>query len=305
MALDDELVGGASAITETGLIVGVTQPQITGWIYRNGFVEFLSATTNDLSANAVNEAAVVVGEVGPRDTARVFLFDEGMRDLQAVLSTDYGRGRDISNSGVVVGTIRNSQEEFIAYHFDTATQVLTRIPFASSLGDNYVNSEAVAVTEDGNFAVGLAHETGWINPRGFLYDHSSGETTDLGRNILPRAVNNNGIMAGSEWLFGGSGDMVTYNIATHTTQRHGPANLLVGGMNDNGDVVGSGGNSPAAFLYRPGHGVVDLNSQIPQGTGWNLVSAEDITNDGRIVGNAIFTDPATAQSRGRPFLLYQ
>jgi probable HAF family extracellular repeat protein len=148
----------------------------------------------------------------------------------------------------------------------------------------------------------LVHQAFGANPRGFLYDHSSEETTDLGTNILARAINNNGIIAGSEWP---SGEMVTYDVAAHTTQRHG-SRLLAEGMNDNGEVVGSiwGGDLPAAFLYRPGHAVVDLNTQIPQGTGWKLVTGSDITNDGRIVGNAIFVDPATGQSRGRPFLLH-
>lgn len=233
--------------------------------------------------------------------ARAWLFDDQMRDLQALLGTEFARARDISDNGVVVGATRNAPHPMVAYRYDTGANELTSIPFAAALGGDYVMSEAVAVTGDGILAAGLAWQAFSANPRGFLYDHTTGATTDLGTTILPRAANNSKHLAGSEWP---TGETVTYNIVSHTTRLHG-SRLLVEAMNDQGDIVGSmtgGGDSPSAFIARPGQIPVDLNSEVSAVQGW-IVGAVDITNDGRILVNARLTNPTTGAGFGRPFIL--
>ncbi|MFO7906914.1 MAG: hypothetical protein R6U98_29935 [Pirellulaceae bacterium] len=71
--------------------------------------------------------------------------------------------------------------------------------------------------------------------------------------------------------------------------------MVVFGMNDNGDVVGyvqSSGlylddpysSSTFAYVYTPERGVMDLNTLLPEDSGWYLAYAADINNDGQIVG---------------------
>ncbi|MDQ5894650.1 MAG: hypothetical protein QG596_911 [Actinomycetota bacterium] len=53
-----------------------------------------------------------------------------------------------------------------------------------------------------------------------------------------------------------------------------------------GTIVGSSfnGSQTRAIIREPGTPIVDLNTLIPEGTGWNLRSARDINDDGQIVG---------------------
>jgi hypothetical protein len=299
--LDELLTGLGTAMTESGTVVGIDEQNRTAWIYRNEGVEFLSHATRELIASAVNESDVVVGHVGEREVARAFLFDTQLRDLQAKLGKEHGRARDISNTGVVVGAIRNLPDPFLAFRYDTSGDALTMIPFAAPLGDEYVSSEAVVVSDDGDLAAGLAWQAFGASPRGFLYQHSTGTTTDLGTAILPRAINNAGQLAGSEWP---SGQALTFNIATGTTLLHANS-LLVEGMNDAGELVGSmrgGGDLPSAFLSRPGHPAIDLNSEVPSIQGW-LVTSTEVTNGGQIIVNARVPDTVSGQTKGRPFIL--
>jgi uncharacterized membrane protein len=299
--IDQTLTGMAVAINERGWTAGIDEVNRTAWLSRGEGVEFISHTTHELIASGMNASGVVVGHQGERDVARAFLFDDQMRDLQALLGSEFARARDISDSGVVVGARRNSATLMVAYRYDTVANELTSIPFAAGLGADYVMSEAVAVTDDGTLAAGLAWQAFSANPRGFLYDHSTGTTTDLGTTILPRAANNNKRLAGTEWP---TGETVTYNIVSHTTRLHG-SRLLVEAMNDQGDLVGSmtgGGDLPSAFIVRPGQLAVDLNSEVPAVQGW-IVGATDITNDGRILVNARLTNPTTGAGFGRPFVL--
>ena len=298
---DDTVTGMVAALTERGWAAGIDDVNRTAWFFRGQAVEFISHTTRELIASAMNEPGVVVGHEGERDAARVFLFDDRRRDLQAQLGTQHARARDISDSGVVVGARRNPPNPFVAYRYDTAAQQLTSIPFAAGLGPDYIMSEAAVVSDDGLFAAGLAWQAFSSNPRGFLYDHTAGTTTDLGTAILPRAINSAGQLGGTEWP---SGLTVTYTISSGTTRLHG-SGLLPEGMNDRGELVGSmrgGGDLPSAFLVRPGQAAIDLNSQVPAIPGW-LVSATGVTGDGRIAVNARLTGPAPPQTFGRPFVL--
>lgn len=289
--MDAQLTGFPGKMTNGGIIVGLSSPGRQGWIFRDGVGEFLSLDVAELVPASVNEAGVVVGTVGPRDAGRAFLFQNGIVDLQAELGASFGRARDISDSGAVVGTRWESVQERTAYHYDTGSGTLTAIPFAMNLPDGYIASEAVAVTADGTLAVGLVHKAFSEAPRGFLYDHAAHVTKDLGPEFLPRAINNKKVIGGS---FMPSGEVVTFNINTQTFQKRG--NGLLSGMNDNGLVVGSmSGGMGAAFLSRPGQPLLDLNTQIPSGAAVRLTSACDVANDGSIDAGAIVIDPATGQ----------
>ena len=90
--------------------------------------------------------------------------------------------------------------------------------------------------------------------RAFLYDRESGTTSDIG--TLP-----------------------------------GYENSVALGMNNSGQVVGFA-SLPApvrkAFLYDHRTGVIsDLTQLIPASSGWQLIDAFDINDDGQIVGRGL------------------
>jgi probable HAF family extracellular repeat protein len=59
-------------------------------------------------------------------------------------------------------------------------------------------------------------------------------------------------------------------------------------INNSGQVVGSTDNganyASHAFLYTPGTGMVDLNTVLPNGSGWTLNIATGINDNGQITG---------------------
>ena len=59
------------------------------------------------------------------------------------------------------------------------------------------------------------------------------------------------------------------------------------GINTSGQVVGYSTNTDSAqhaFLYTSGQGIVDLNTLLPSGSGWILISANGINDAGQITG---------------------
>jgi probable HAF family extracellular repeat protein len=58
-------------------------------------------------------------------------------------------------------------------------------------------------------------------------------------------------------------------------------------INDNGVIVGAGGNGHA-FIYQNGQ-ATDLNQLLPAGSGVTLIDATGISNGGVIVGTAVPT----------------
>jgi probable HAF family extracellular repeat protein len=70
------------------------------------------------------------------------------------------------------------------------------------------------------------------------------------------------------------------------------------GINDAGVVVGQAtfSNTYHAFIYSAGK-MTDLNTLLPPGSGWTLLSANGINNAGQIVGDG------THNGKARAFLL--
>jgi probable HAF family extracellular repeat protein len=69
------------------------------------------------------------------------------------------------------------------------------------------------------------------------------------------------------------------------------------GINDSGEIVGYSwpvnGDNPHAFLYLNGI-MVDLNSLIPTGSGWQLLEAYGINDTGQIVGEGLLNGQSHA-----------
>lgn len=69
------------------------------------------------------------------------------------------------------------------------------------------------------------------------------------------------------------------------------------GINDSGEIVGyswpTNGDNPHAFLYWNGM-MIDLNSLIPSGSGWQLLEAYGINDAGQIAGEGLLNGQAHA-----------
>jgi probable HAF family extracellular repeat protein len=111
-----------------------------------------------------------------------------------------------------------------------------------------------------------------------------------GRVSLPMDINNAGDVVGKSQTDSGafhgfvysSGSLVDIGVLP------GGSQSFAYGINNRGDVVGAAdtGGTLHAVIYQKGE-LTDLNSLLPEGSGWVLTEARAITENGQIVGTGV------------------
>jgi probable HAF family extracellular repeat protein len=205
-----------------------------------------------------------------------------------------GFGNGINDNGQIVGYsyLAGNQTD---HAFLYSGGVLTDL----GLSFGGTRSRAHGINNNGQI-VGMATTAGNATFHAFLY--SSGVLSDLGtlpggNNSFASSINNDGKVVGYSY--------VTGNSAYHAFLYNGGSMLDLGtlggsasvadAINIKGQIVGwaqtsfAAGGSQDAFLYSGGV-MKDLNSLIPGNSGWKLVEATAINDNGQIVGYG--TNPA-------------
>ena len=209
-------------------------------------------------ANDINNAGIIVGAASNGQSVRAFISDGTtggpLVDLSTPLGTadSFARAYGISPSGVVAGVARNASDTASepTLWLDNGRGGYTPTTIGSPAAD--VFGEAFAATDDGR-AVGRYSDPVSGQTRAFLYDGMS--SIDLG--LLP-------------------GETFDNARALDVNQ----AGQIIGYVADFDNAPGFGG---AAVLWEAGQ-IFDLNSLIPAGSDWNLLSANGINAHGQIVG---------------------
>ena len=209
-------------------------------------------------ANDINDAGVIVGAASNGQNIRAFVSDGTpggpLVDLGTPLGTpgSFARAYGVSQSGVIAGVARNASDTTSEPTLWLEDGLGGYTPTTISSPAGSVFGEAFAATDDGR-AVGRYSDPVSSQTRAFFYDGAS--SVDLG--LLPgvsfdnaRAIDLNG------------------------------AGQIVGYVADFDNAPSFGG---AAVLWEAG-AIFDLNSLIPAGSGWNLLSANAINSQGQIVG---------------------
>ncbi|MGD2109106.1 MAG: IPTL-CTERM sorting domain-containing protein, partial [Phycisphaerae bacterium] len=205
---------------------------------------------NDYSyASAIGNTGQVVGwsHVPSPNDWHAFIWDStnGMQDLGPP-DVYFSEAHGINDLGVVVGRARIVDVGDVAVLWDE--QGMTEL---GALPAVLSESEARNVNNLGQ-VVGVSlydNEECYSCLTAFLWE--AGEMTDLGRFVCQDCVSSE-------------------------------ANAI----NDAGQIVGDAWvawSTPHACMWRDG-AMIDLNDVIPSGSGWTLVSATGISEDGRIVG---------------------
>ena len=244
------------------------------------------------AAYGINDRGQVVGEAETGGGGYVaFLYSNGAMTNLGTLGGAYADG--INDSGQAVG--ENGAGHAFLYSNGTMTDLGTFGGQSSSAQG--INASGQVVGE-ARISSGSYHA--------FLY--SNGTKADLG--TLPgysysnaTGINVTGQVAGWSWA-GGTGPTHAFLESNGTMADLGTLpggeNSLANGINDSGQVVGyadiSGGTFHA-FLYSNGT-MTDLNSLIDPTSGWTLVEALAVNDNGWIVG--VGSDPAGGT---RAFLL--
>jgi probable HAF family extracellular repeat protein len=250
-------VSGAIGINDSGTVVGYSnvkgQPAInfvaTSW-NTAGTITNLGTLSggNSSAAFEINSAGVIAGDsfTSSGIVNATSWTNNKIKSLGTLPKAIFTAGLDINDNGYIVG------ESVFGYG-----------PPFKSHGFVWTGSTMVDL---GTLAGGVTSMANAINTAGYIVGQSDGNIThgtwhavlwDPSRKILDLGT-----------LTGG-----TYSLAF--------------AINDSNQVVGYGNisnNAPHAMIWISGHGMKDLNSQIPANSGWVLVNANAINNLGQIVG---------------------
>jgi len=243
-------------------------------------------------AYGINTAGSIVGYAyfGAQPSKRGFIWSStsGVLSLNPLSALHpEGEALDVNDSGVVVGWSYGDDNIPRAVRWPTGA---TGSPVNLGLLPGGNTSEAVAINNAGDI-VGYGDGNGF--ERHAILWHANGTTEDLGTlagGIMSAAydINSNGHVAGfSDDQTGNWHPVIWTGNGIQKLGSLGGTDAIARAINDNGAVVGyardSNGN-PRAFAWSSLLGLIDLNDEIPQGTGWVLEDAYDVNNNGLIVG---------------------
>lgn len=283
--------GNAPAVTGLRAFHFSTAPAPAGTMTNLGVVP---GSNNFSRAYAVNAAGVVVGE-SDNNIPKAFRWEAGDLTDIGTLGGTSAVATGINASGTIVGASSNGSASR-AFKWTLGTMV----DLGSIDGKTTTAARATAINGDGDVAGYSRNEANVI--RATLW-RANGAIVNLGylapnRTSWAHAVNATDTVVGSAvvgslstgteiyhpfvWHDGTMRDLGVLGSFTHAEAM---------GVNDAGWVVGYSGTlynaqtlgSAAAVLWVDGR-IVDLNTVLPAGSGWTLLSAMGINAQGDIVG---------------------
>ncbi len=283
---------GVGAINKNGWIAG-TGSNSHALLYK-GPGQLLDLGTLPGASNsyavAVNDSGLVLGSSGNH----AVLFGGTTTDL-GTLGGNSSLPGGLNNQGQVVGTSTRTTATNAPQHaFLYSAGTMQDLGFAP--GGSFSNGNAI---NDSGLIAGTADfgATGANVPRAFLYNPSNTTWTDLGG--IPTATDNEAFAINAAGqVVGYSGDVNNDGEDHAVLWSSGQVIQLgdLGGhsseawaLNSFAQVVGSsaptGGGADHAFRWDTTHGIRDLNSLIPEGSGLTLQTAQGINDAGQIAAN--------------------
>jgi probable HAF family extracellular repeat protein len=304
-------------VTDLGTLGGtVSRPkainnlgQVVGFAYTAGDTSYRAFSYNGSSmsdlgtlgggnsfAMDINDAGAIVGASDmpyfPPDPwarlddygARAFLYDGSTMSHVGDLGGPFSTATSINNAGQIAGysdVYPNSPRHAFR---KTGAQMIDLGTFGAGTTADGMNSLGQVV---GRSFQGTSPTT---NYQAFLYSNGSLQNLGTlgGENSWAVDINSAGTVVGSAWTSGSLDHPFVWQ--TGTMSDLGTLGGPRGGacaINTGGDIVGLAETENAAachaFLYKGGV-MRDLNALIPTGSGWMLWGAEDINDQGWIVG---------------------
>ena len=291
-----------TGINDSGQIVG--NSGVHPFLYSNGIMRnlgpdyFPQGTNYTAEATSINDWGEVTGDAdNPLDRRSAFVFSNGQVQYVPLAGTgfQYSWARDINDADQVVGYTEFSTSAYI-----------TQFAFLYENGTRYQLQNKTG--PDGRYAWGI-NDAGQIvgqltNGHSFIYTPSGTEAPgvlsdatvqDLG--TLPGdadstgyRINNAGQVIGWDDTPGGGTRGFLYSGGVMED-----LGFLPYGINNAGQVVGFNFALQRPVIYSDGT-TTDLNTAIPAGTPWHLISAGGINNRGQIVCTASADGLATTHA---------
>ena len=237
------------------------------------------------NALAINDAGVITGfsafQPATMAPSHAFRYDAGTMTDLGTLGGSSSIGAAINNAGYITGpstTSSNNWEAAFIWNGSTIASLATAgwsAPFSTA-----INASTTIV---GDYC-----QNGY---RAFRY--AAGGITDRG--TLPgdagsaaRSVNDAGLTVGSSkkpWNAGSTAVQWSNGTITALPSLPGATWSEADDVNAGGEIVGA---SNGRAVRWSGGTIVDLNTEIPAGSGWTLEAAYAINDGGAIVGSGIY-----------------
>jgi probable HAF family extracellular repeat protein len=283
-------------------------------------LDVLPGSNNFSRGYAINDQGVVVGE-SDNNSSRAFRYDSdnGMTGLIRLAGdNDRGVAHDINNAGDIVGVSSNGSAS-------RPTKWIAGVPndLGTIAGTATATGRAWAINQNGTAAglstnvAGTSQATLWNGGSitnlmslgdGTRFSQAFGLNDQLmvvGSSQIDQTVgeligttSTTSITRAFAWQSGVISELAPFNL--YTLANNGPTtnyHSVAMDVNNAGLVVGNSqriaGSAAVATLWRDGI-PVDLNSLLPAGSGWNLLSAEGINERGDIVGFGTFNGASRA-----------
>lgn len=285
----------------------------------------LPGSNNFSRGYAINDLGVVVGE-SDNNNSRAFRWDatNGMTGLTRLAGdNDRGVAHDINNAGTIVGISSNGSVSRATRWTGGVAEDLGTIA-----GTSTATGRAWAINQSGQIA-GLSTNASGTSQATLWSGGTITNLTSLGdgtRFSQAFGISNLGVVVGSSSTGQTVGQLIGTSSTTSITRAfawssgvmtelspfnlYGPGNTgpttnyhsVANDINSSGLIVGNsqriaGSAAVATIWFGPGGSPIDLNTLIPAGSGWNLLSAEGVNEAGDIVGFG------TYQGSTRAFLL--
>ncbi len=239
-------------------------------------------------ATTINNRGEIAGKASfpGSSSAEFFVYDSrGVVKLDELLpelnSAFAGQIERLSDNGVMVGEVGSSSKQaFMITPVDSGYEYKT-------IGIDGKDNWAIAVNSHG-YAVGFARDSaGPSNDQAFLYDgNSSFEIGSLGGYSKPTDINDNGTIIGYSYTGSSTKAFVYENGVMQTLGTLGGSTTQALDINNQGIVVGWGYDASykeRAIIFADGS-TIDLNSYLPENSGWFLKRAVAINERGEILG---------------------
>lgn len=272
----------------------------SAWLLNCGSFSSLSTLGGSYAeSQGINDSDMVVGwSHNGSGKRRAFRWTSGggMVDLGTVSGRTDSEALSVNSSSEIVGTVMNfgsppsTRLAFLYLPADAYT-LTSGMNSLGTLGGT--QSVATDINNSGRVVGGAQNAGGNYRP----FRWNSGTMTDLGTlggdSVYPdhraEAVNSSGNIVGRSYTAGAAARAFYWNGTTMANLGvlTGGTESWAFGINDSNVVVGTSnvtGGAFHAFVYDTTNGLRDLNNLIAGGSGWTLIRATDINNEGFITG---------------------
>lgn len=268
------VVGRYSRYDDTG-----TRNQIRAYIFEDGVgsIDAFPQAWTSLAEGINNRGQIAIYGGDNSDSTQAYRYTPGIGfEPLGSFGGAYSEVSDINNSGQVTGFSHTTEGQQVAFRY----------------------TDGVGLENLGTLSGGSSTGRG-INDQGWVAGASAGHAflfrDDLGMvDLGPGAaygINNHGTVVGRGTLDGFNFGAFVYRdgilqLVTDTSF----GNTYLFDINEHEVAVGNGlanGNQLRALIWSAADGLLDLNSLLPENSGWTLIAASGINELGQISGQGV------------------